>query len=100
MPSKRTKALSISQSVKKKVYERDNGRCIICGRSGAPNAHYISRAHGGLGIEENIVTLCHECHRDYDQSIQRISLGRMIADYLRGVYPDWNEDNLIYRKDR
>lgn len=100
MPSKRTKALSIPQSVKKKVYERDNGRCIICGRSGAPNAHYISRAHSGLGIEENIVTLCHECHRAYDQSIQRISLGRMIADYLKGVYPDWTEDNLIYRKDR
>ena len=31
-----------------------------------PNAHYISRAHGGLGIEENIVTLCLDCHNNYD----------------------------------
>lgn len=100
MPSKRTKALAIPPTVKRKVYERDNGKCIICGRAGSPNAHYISRAHGGLGIEENIVTLCHGCHRDYDQSIQRISLGRMIAEYLRGVYPGWSEDKLIYRKDR
>lgn len=100
MASKRTKALAIPQKVKRKVYERDGGRCIICGRAGFPNAHYISRAHGGLGIEENIVSLCAGCHRDYDQSVQRRSLGRVIASYLKGVYPDWNEDNLIYRKDR
>lgn len=31
----------------------------MCGSSYAmPNAHYIARAQGGLGIEENIVTLC------------------------------------------
>lgn len=97
--NKRTKALAISKAVKQKVYDRDNGCCIICGRPGAPNAHYISRAHGGLGIEENIVTLCANCHRRYDQSTERLSLGRVIADYLRGKYPDWTPTDLIYRKE-
>lgn len=97
--TKRTKVLAITKQVKKRVYERDGGCCILCGRKGNPDAHYVSRAHGGLGIEENIVTLCLECHRRYDQSVERLSIGRIIADYLRGQYPDWDEGKLIYRKD-
>lgn len=96
---KRTKELAISKDVKLRVYERDNGRCILCGKRGAPNAHYISRAHGGLGVEQNIVTLCHECHKRYDQSTERLSIGRIIAAYLREKYPEWDPTNLIYRKD-
>lgn len=96
---KRTKALAISREVKQRVYDRDGGCCILCGKRGAPNAHYISRAHGGLGIEENIVTLCHTCHRRYDQTTERLSLGRIIADYLRERCPGWDPTNLVYRKD-
>lgn len=96
---KRTKALAISHDVKRRVYDRDGGCCILCGRRGNPNAHYISRAHSGLGIEENIVTLCPDCHRRYDQSVERISIGRMVAEYLQDHYPDWDESKLIYRKE-
>ncbi len=50
--SKRSKACDISPKVKKKVWERDNHCCIICGSPYAmPNAHYIARSQGGLGIE-------------------------------------------------
>ena len=56
---KRTKLLDISKAVKDKVWERDGHRCILCESIFAmPNAHYISRAQGGLGIPENVVTLC------------------------------------------
>ena len=67
--SKRSKACAIPVNVKKKVYERDHEHCIACGRWVEPRcacAHYIARAHGGLGIEENIITLCDDCHRIYD----------------------------------
>lgn len=94
---KRTKALAISPEVKQKVFERD-GCCIICGAQGQPNAHYISRAQGGLGIEQNIVTLCPECHMQYDQSANRESLRKEIAEYLQARYPDWNEIDLTYSK--
>lgn len=95
---KRTKALAIPETVNRAVWDRDGGCCIICGRQGAPNAHYISRAQGGLGIEENIVTLCAECHEAYDQTIQRRNYRGLIRAYLEDCYPDWNEDNLIYKK--
>ena len=52
--NKRTKALAISPAVKRRVLERDKGACVLCGRPGDPVCHFISRAQGGLGIEENI----------------------------------------------
>ena len=107
MKTKRAKATDIPMSVKKKVFERDKGRCVVCGMSGnvMPNAHYISRAKGGLGIEENIVTLCTEfnpnqCHRRYDfgtkEEHQRIK--NIIKEYLMSKYDDWNEEDLVYKK--
>lgn len=55
MKSKRSKATDIPQKVKQAVWERDGGRCVVCGccRNVMPNAHFISRSKGGLGIEEN-----------------------------------------------
>lgn len=67
--SKRSKACAIPKAVKRKVYERDNHRCVACGRWVEERfacAHYIARAHGGLGVEENILTLCEDCHWAFD----------------------------------
>lgn len=99
MKSKRSKACDIPQKVKDKVWERDGFYCIKCGNPQAmPNAHYISRAHGGLGIEENIVTLCQECHDIYDHSPRRPEFREYIKNYLKNKYPDWDEKNLVYRR--
>lgn len=94
---KSTKACSISKEVKYRVYERDEGLCIICGAVGFPDAHVVSRAHLGLGIEENIVTLCRSCHRLYDGE-RRKEYGEIIRNYLQELYPEWNEKKLIYQK--
>ena len=95
----RTKACNIPQVVKQKVWERDNHRCVICGNPQAmPNAHFISRAQGGLGIEQNIVTLCITCHLLYDQSTMRKEYKERIQGYLQNHYKVWNEDMLVYKK--
>ena len=65
---------------------------------GLPNAHFISRSHGGLGIEKNIVTLCPRCHRRYDQTDEREDIRMELREYLKSKYPDWVESDLIYRK--
>ena len=96
---KRTRALAIPPKVKRSVAERDGEYCIVCGRwGGLPNAHFIPRSHGGLGIEQNIVTLCPECHRAFDNSPLRRIIREQIKSYLMGKYPDWDEANLYYRK--
>lgn len=104
MKHKKSKATDIPQKVKDKVWERDGHRCIICGSPTAmPNAHYISRANDGLGIEQNVVTLCTMgecCHDKYDhgteeeQEVIRIQ----IEEYLRSHYPGWDDMKLTYDK--
>ena len=95
-----TIATSIPKEVKKRVWERDNGQCVICGTTytAAPNAHYIPRSHLGLGIEENIVTLCMACHCDFDNSAKRPYYASVIRRYLQMCYPDWDESKLTYKK--
>lgn len=97
--SKRTKALEISPKVKAKVYERDGGCCVYCGRPGQPNAHFIARSQGGLGIEENILTLCFDCHREYDQTTNRPKMREYFRKYLQSKYSEWDETKLIYKKE-
>lgn len=96
--SRRTKALEIPPKVKQKVLERD-GACVWCGRPGQPNAHFIARSQGGLGIEENILTLCFDCHRRYDQTDQRAKMREYFKNYLQEQYPGWGESKLYYKKE-
>lgn len=87
MKSKRTKACEIPQKVKRRVWERDRHCCVLCGRPGNPDAHFIPRSHNGKGIEENIVTLCPECHRDYDNSERRPELKKGPSRLPHGKVP-------------
>lgn len=93
----RSKATDIPDRVKRIVRDRDHGVCIICGRRGDPWCHYIPRSQGGLGIEQNIVTLCPWCHVAYDATVDRKVIGEHIREYLMEQYPDWDESKLIYR---
>lgn len=96
--SKRSKACDISPRVRARVYARDN-ECIICrSTNGLQVAHYIGRAQGGLGIEENLVLLCVQCHTEYDNGHKRKEYGEFIRNYLSWCYPNWNEKQLIFDK--
>lgn len=104
----RTESLSIPPAVKQAVAQRDSvdGHpcCILCGDpapTDAPMAfscaHYISRGQGGLGIEENILTLCPECHRLYDGEGRQV-FRPILTRYLREHYINWAEETLYYKK--
>lgn len=95
---RRTKALQISPKVKKIVYERDGGLCIFCKGRGDPLCHFVSRGQGGLGIEENIICACAECHTRMDNSTDREMMKAKAREYLKSKYPDWDESKLYYKK--
>lgn len=98
--SRRAKAVDITPAVKKIVLTRDNGVCVVCKeRAGIPNMHYISRAKGGLGIEQNVACGCMECHDAYDNGSKLVENGLIIKEHLQNYYGDsWNELDLIYKK--
>lgn len=98
MKHKRTKATSISLETKIIVTARDGGCCIFCGKEGKPEAHVVNRSQGGLGIPENIVTVCRKCHGEMDNGINSISYKRFAINYLREAYPGWTKKKVTYRK--
>lgn len=106
---KETKATAIPERVKDTVRKRDGGNCIICGRSGGPHCHVIRRSAGGMGVEENIVTLCDRCHYTFDEGLyikdlkplgfhSREEVKAFIYEYMEALYPGWTPEKVTYRK--
>lgn len=101
--SRRAKATAISPEVHDMVFLRDGGCCVYCHRRWPyvfPECHFISRRKGGLGIPENILTLCRECHDRYDHGTkqEREGMREYFREYLSNLYEDWDEAKLIYNK--
>ena len=105
--SKQAEAHAIPEEVKNRVWCRDAGRCVWCrltqhwsGYPGIPEAHYIPRSKGGLGIPENVLTLCRPHHDIYDHGTreQREKMKMAFSEYLKQWHPGWDEEKLIYHK--
>ena len=101
MKSTRTKACAISQQVKRIVYKRDHEQCLLCGKwvtLSCACCHFIPRSQGGMGVEKNILTLCPDCHREFDNGDGRQEKEIFLQMYLESKYPDWNHEDVIYDK--
>lgn len=96
---KRTKATSIPSKVREEVEERDNHCCIFCGTPNARGeAHFVRRSQGGLGIPQNLLTVCRIHHRLLDESDMSDMYKQKAREYLKSKYPDWDEKDLVYNK--
>ena len=62
--------------------------------------HILLRGlNGGLGIKENIVTLCPECHYQEDFGQDTKLYEDYIESYLKDYYGEsWNKEKLYYNK--
>ena len=101
---KRTKATEIPMKIKEAVWKRDGGKCIFCNKDVDvfyANAHFIPRSAGGLGIEQNIVTACEQCHHEQDNGLNTKEHDQKAKKYLKSKYgAKWKVENLIYQKNK
>lgn len=99
--SKRSKATDITPKVRKEVMERDKC-CVNCGsHSTLTIAHvYVSRAHGGKGIINNLAVLCTRCHGHLDngKAHQSMIVKFNVEHYMERIYGKPNLDEIKYRK--
>lgn len=100
--SRRTKATDISKKVKDAVWNRDGGKCVVCGYYPSnPCCHIVSRAHSGRGIETNIITLCNDHHRLYDSGSrkERDAIDEIVVAYMKSIYGEkWCKEDQVYDK--
>lgn len=98
---KETKATAIPRSVCMTVWLRDSMVCQLCGKPVSwqcGNAHLIRRSQGGLGVEQNLVTLCPSCHREMDEGRNAKALNGIMEGYLKDLYPGWSREKVTYKK--
>lgn len=106
MRIKRTIALDISPIVRAQVYTRDSwdgAPCCIC--CGSPHnltiAHVIARSQSGLGIVENLATLCIADHELYDHGTpeQRKHMKQLIEGHMVYCYGnEWYDLKKTYER--
>ena len=51
-------------AIRHEILKRDGWHCQECGRSHNLQVHHnLFRSHGGEDSEDNLITLCADCHR-------------------------------------
>jgi len=73
---------AISDRVRQAVLNRDGRRCIFCRSTRRLELHHVTkRSQGGPHVEDNLVTLCHDCHARTDWPYAK---GRLVVRALGG----------------
>lgn len=49
-------------ALKRRVRQRDGGRCVACYKSGCDMHHILPKSMGGRDTDTNCVLLCRQCH--------------------------------------
>lgn len=91
----------ISRATRWQIYERDEFRCVWCGRTCVRHSeledrgalltldHVIARADGGTNHPQNLVTACAKCNRmRQGRTVEdfAVTLGPVLAIYARVIY--------------
>ena len=103
---KRSKVCEFPPKVREAIRKRD-ATCIFCRMGykitneagGALQVmHYVGRAQGGKGVEENGALGCVYHHQMLDNGLYHNEMKAIFRGYLKSHYPKWDESALIYNK--
>ncbi len=111
-PHKYTRKLQFDKKTQEKIIERDHGACIFCemgyGTEGSTwfataardIMHFVPKSQMGLGIEQNGALGCRYHHHLLDNGNRglRDEMIDKFDIYLSIIYPDWDIENLLYKK--
>ena len=89
----------IPKWVKTHVWLRDGERCVVCKCHvpiEAACSHVVRRSQGGMGIPENIVCHCSDCHRMYDNHHEWTR--KTTREYIEKLYPGWTAEGVTYHR--
>ncbi len=98
------------QEFRKKVFNRDNHKCVVCGKKGQDAHHILERrlfTNGGY-IPDNGVTVCSKCHIKSEQTLISPQELRRLAGIKtrilpKHLYPDYKYDkwgNIIWSDEK
>ena len=111
-PHKYTRLLQFDKKTQESIYIRDNGACIFCAMGYDTMKatwldlevkdvmNFIPKSSLGLGIEQNGAIGCRYHHSILDNGNKgmRTEMLERFEAYLKRIYPDWNKEQLIYKK--
>jgi 5-methylcytosine-specific restriction protein A len=89
-------AFNRDSKVRDRVRSRARGKCEFCNEPGFKMAdgrvyiethHVIPLSEGGLDIDENVVALCPNHHRESHHGGKRDSLKKTLLDHLSSLHP-------------
>ena len=62
------------ETLRQQVLRRDGWRCQSCGAMSNLEVHHREfRSHSGSDSEENLITICTQCHASVHHNLNRIS---------------------------
>lgn len=107
-----TKKTEFSSKERKKIMERDGGKCIFCAMGYPAEGatfldleikdimHFIPRSGSGLGVERNGAVGCRYHHSQMDNGNKGLRQDMLanFESYLKGIYPRWDKKDLVYDK--
>lgn len=59
-------------ALKKKVFERDGNRCVICGKPAVDLGHIIGRWNVRRDTESNTAAMCRDCNRGLEDGTVKV----------------------------
>lgn len=89
---------NISNARRKKIYRRDGYRCALCDSTKYLQLHHVvPRGKGGPDTEQNLITLCSDCHalahgtdlRGYGATKEDVE--QAIIEYIADLYAEQGE---------